>query len=178
MYKSQSNKTLALLNYFYFLFVDISPRNPSTLGSHQTIELLNQSHGNFTPARFSRSPTHCLRRFERSDCGYKGVSLCILRVVAHKLLHLFSGAVLVAHSQQGSHGAPAAWLGAKGTYLICPILRRRYLTSLSLSMSETRLKSRAAERGTLPGLSYSLNERTARIRRDLKRSRMSSSMPQ
>ena len=36
--------------------------------------------------RFSRSPTHCLRRFERSDYGYKGVSLCILRVVAHKLL--------------------------------------------------------------------------------------------
>ena len=51
--------------------------------------------------RFSRSPTHCLRRFERSDYGYKGVSLCILRVVAHKLLHLFHGAVLVAHSLWG-----------------------------------------------------------------------------
>ena len=33
----------------------------------------------------------------------------------------------------GSHGAPAVWLGAKGTYPICPILRRRYLASLSLS---------------------------------------------
>ena len=29
------------------------------------------------------------------------VSLCILRVVAHKLLHLFRGAVLVAHSLVG-----------------------------------------------------------------------------
>ena len=27
----------------------------------------------------------------------------------------------------------AAWLGAKGTYLICPMLRRRYLAPLSLS---------------------------------------------
>ncbi|WP_294664620.1 hypothetical protein [uncultured Ruminococcus sp.] len=33
------------------------------------------------------------------------------------------------------HGAPAVWLGAKGTYLICPMLRRRYLASLSLSRS-------------------------------------------
>ena len=31
------------------------------------------------------------------------------------------------------HGAPAAWLDAKGTYLICPMLRRRYLASLSFS---------------------------------------------
>lgn len=75
------------------------------------------------------------------------------------------------------HGAPAVWLGAKGTYLICPILRRRYLAPLSLSMSETRLKSQTAERGTLPGLSHTLNERTARMSFDRKRSRMSSSMP-
>jgi len=31
------------------------------------------------------------------------------------------------------HGAPAAWLDAKGTYLICPMLRRRFIASLSLS---------------------------------------------
>ena len=47
--------------------------------------MLAQPHGSFTPAWFSCSPTHCLRRFERSDCGCKGVSLCILRVVARKL---------------------------------------------------------------------------------------------
>ena len=35
----------------------------------------DQHHGTFTPAWFSRGPTHCLRRFERSDCGCKGVSL-------------------------------------------------------------------------------------------------------
>ena len=58
--------------------------------------LLAQPHGTFTPPAVCRSPTHCLRRFERSDCGYKGVSLCILRVVANKPLHLFSGAVLIA----------------------------------------------------------------------------------
>ena len=34
----------------------------------------DQHHGTFTPAWFSRGPTHCLRRFERSDCGCKGVS--------------------------------------------------------------------------------------------------------
>ena len=37
-------------------------------------------------AKFETLNTHYLRRFERSDYGYKGVSLCILRVVAHKLL--------------------------------------------------------------------------------------------
>ena len=67
--------------------------------------LLAQPHGTFTPPAVCRSPTHCLRRFERSDCGYKGVSLCILRVVANKPLHLFSGAVLIA--QLSGHENPA-----------------------------------------------------------------------
>ena len=40
----------------------------------------------------------------------------------------------------GSHGAPAVWLGAKGTYPICPILRRRYLAPLSLSRSREKLR--------------------------------------
>ena len=43
-------------------------------------------------------------------------------------------------SDGGSHGAPAVWLGAKGTYPICPILRRRYLASLSLSRSREKLR--------------------------------------
>lgn len=60
--------------------------------------LLAQSHGSCTPAAVCRSPTHCLRCSERSDYGYKGVSLCILRVVTYKLLHLFFGAVLLALS--------------------------------------------------------------------------------
>ena len=51
-----------------------------------------------------------------------------LRVVARKLPARFAASVLVARSPiGGSHGAPAVWLGAKGTYPICPILRRRYL---------------------------------------------------
>ena len=37
---------------------------------------------------------------------------------------------------EGSHGALAVWLGARGTYLICPMLRRRYLASLSLSRNK------------------------------------------
>ena len=36
-------------------------------------------------------------------------------------------------SDGGSHGAPAVRLGAKGTYPICPILRRRPPYGLSLS---------------------------------------------
>lgn len=54
--------------------------------------LLAQPHGSFTPAWFSCSPTHCLRRFERSDYGCKGVSLCILHVVACGLLYPPCGA--------------------------------------------------------------------------------------
>ena len=36
---------------------------------------LCQSHGNCTPAWFSCSRTHCVRRCERSGCGCTGVSL-------------------------------------------------------------------------------------------------------
>ena len=36
-------------------------------------------HGTSTPPTVCRSPTHGLRRFERSDCGCEGVSLsCVL----------------------------------------------------------------------------------------------------
>jgi hypothetical protein len=63
-----------------------------------------------------------------------------LRVVADKLLCLFSGVGVNRSAIRGGeippgmrHGAPAAWLDAKGTYLICPMLRRRYLASLSFS---------------------------------------------
>jgi len=48
-------------------------------------------------------------------------------VVAHKPLHLFFGAVLIARLSKKRLGAPTVWLGAKGTYPICPMLRRRYL---------------------------------------------------
>jgi len=46
-----------------------------------------------------------------------------------KPLRLFCGAVLIARLsiEKKRHGAPAVRLGAKGTYPICPILRRRYL---------------------------------------------------
>ena len=35
------------------------------------------AHGNSTPPTVCRSPTHGLRRFERSDCGCEGVSLYV-----------------------------------------------------------------------------------------------------
>mgnify|MGYP006920189758 CR=1 FL=1 len=35
--------------------------------------------------------------------------------------------------QKKGHGVPAAWLGTKGTYPICLMLRRRSIAPLSLS---------------------------------------------
>ena len=52
--------------------------------------LIAQPHGNLTPAWFSCSPTHCLRHFERSNCGCKGVSLSFLLVVAHEAAKFIS----------------------------------------------------------------------------------------
>ena len=49
---------------------------------------------------------------------------------------LLCGVVLFARSRKGSHGAPAVWLGTKGTYPICPILRRRSLAPLSFSKNK------------------------------------------
>ena len=64
----------------------------------------------------------------------------LLRVVADRLLTLFSGVGVGRSAIRGGeippelrHGAPAAWLGTKGTYPIHPILRRRYRASRSLS---------------------------------------------
>ena len=143
--------------------------------------MLAQPHGSFTPAWFSCSPTHCLRRFERSDCGCKGVSLCILRVVARKLPARFAASVFVARSPMGggSHGAPAVWLGAKGTYPICPILRRRYLASLSLSRSREKLRlyDSGGKGGAPLWFCYILNSKIALISRECRRSRISSSIP-
>ena len=145
-----------------------------------------QLHGNPTPAWFSCSPTHCLRRFERSDCGCKGVSLCILRVVARKLPARFAASVFVARSPMGgSHGAPAVWLGAKGTYPICPMLRRRYLAPLSLSRFRMALLPRQQRNGkggerkrpAAAVYSSALKVRTAIISFACSRSRMSWSTP-
>lgn len=74
--------------------------------------LLAKLHGNFTPAWFSCGPTHCLRRFERSDYGYKGVS-AFCAVVAHNAATLVSrygvgrsafpvGESVMAHPPHGS----------------------------------------------------------------------------
>lgn len=107
--------------------------------------------------------------------------LPLVRVVAHKPLHLFPGVVVVARLSpigEKRHGAPAVWLNAKRTYPICPILRRRYLASLSLSKSKQGQVNRQRKGGRCLWLSQTLNERTARIRRERKRSRISSSMPQ
>ena len=50
-----------------------------------------------------------------------------------KLLNSFYDAVFLARPYAGYLGALIARLGAERTYPICPILRRRYLASLSLS---------------------------------------------
>lgn len=78
---------------------------------------------------------------ERYPTATMAIKACLplVRVVAHKPLHLFPGVVVVARLspiEEKRHGAPAVWLNAKRTYPICPILRRRYLASLSLSKSK------------------------------------------
>lgn len=58
--------------------------------------------------------------------------LPLVRVVAHKPLHLFPGVVVVARLspiEEKRHGAPAVWLNAKGRirfalYCVAVILRR------------------------------------------------------
>ena len=70
----------------------------------------------FHPPASLPGPTHCLRRFERSDCGCKGVPI-LLRVVAHALPNAFYSGVVIARSIIGSPGAPAVRLGTEGMYL-------------------------------------------------------------
>ncbi|WP_333616612.1 hypothetical protein [Bacteroides pyogenes] len=66
------------------------------------------------------------------------------------LTHRFAASVLVARRfpiGETCHGAPAVWLGAKGTYPICPMLRRRYLASLSLSRCNSGVKATNSGKG-------------------------------
>ena len=51
----------------------------------------HSSSTGISPPSISLGPTHCLRRSERSDYGYKGVP-DLLRVVAHALPGAFCGA--------------------------------------------------------------------------------------
>jgi hypothetical protein len=61
--------------------------------------LVAQLHESLTLSAVCRNPTHCLRRFQRSDCGYKGVSLSHLYVFARKLPHLLCHLILFALSE-------------------------------------------------------------------------------
>ena len=77
------------------------------------------------PPSIPLGPTHCLRRSERSDCGYRGVP-DLLCVVAHALPGAFCGAGRIAHFTEG-HSAPAVRLGTEGMYLSAFMLRRSCL---------------------------------------------------
>ena len=83
----------------------------------------NQHHGTFTPAWFSRGPTHCLRRFERSDCGCKGVSLAYAPLIIK--LPAFRCRRFSLSRRMRGHGAPTD--AAHTECVRCPMLRRRYL---------------------------------------------------
>ena len=62
------------------------------------------------PLHSSCSPTHCLRRSERSDFDGKGVSACQY-VMARKQLRLHCGGVEIAPLFREKHrGAPAVQL--------------------------------------------------------------------
>lgn len=112
------------------------------------------------------------------------VKACLpsMRVVARKLLTCFPSRCCSLVPQWGSHGAPSVWLGAKRTYPICPILRRRYLASLSLSRNiRTTAVWNETEKGvrrSVTGCSYSaLNVRIALISFACSLWRISSSTP-
>ena len=73
-----------------------------------------------------------------------------MRVVARKPLHLLSYAVLLARLfpvGEKCHGAPAVWLGAKKTYPICPMLRRRYLAGFLCQGAGRRFRVSRARKG-------------------------------
>ena len=82
--------------------------------------------------------------------------------------------------QEKGHGVPAAWLGTKGTYPICLILRRRSIAPLSLSKSRGLFCDMERKRGKCSNtaLLYSaLNVRIALISFACSLSRISSSTP-
>jgi len=78
-----------------------------------------------------------------------GVSLCLLRCRRPQSRYACFAArcrSLGFSKEKKRHGAPAVWLGAKGTYPICPILHRRYLAGF-LCQGAFIASSRVGERG-------------------------------
>ena len=70
------------------------------------------------------SPTHCLRRSERSDFDGKGVSAC-LYVMARMQPRLHCGMVEIAPLfREKHHGAPAVRLDTDSNVSVCPIMHR------------------------------------------------------
>ena len=77
-----------------------------------------------SPLHSSCSPTHCLRRSERSDFDGKGVSACRY-VMARKQLRLHYGVVMIAPLFREKHcGAPTARLDTDSNVSVCPIMHR------------------------------------------------------
>jgi len=61
-----------------------------------------QLHGNFTPASISSSPTHSLRRFERSNHDGRGVSLSILMGYRQQSTTIALDSQIIARSKRKS----------------------------------------------------------------------------
>ena len=77
-----------------------------------------------SPLHFSCSPTHCLRRSERSDFDSKGVSACRY-VMARKQLRLHYGVVMIAPLFREKHrGAPTVRLDTDSNVSVCPMMHR------------------------------------------------------
>lgn len=75
-----------------------------------------------SPLHSSCSPTHCLRRSERSDFDGKGVSAC-LYVMARKQPRLHCGVVEIAPLFREKHrGAPAVRLDTDSNVSVCPMM--------------------------------------------------------
>lgn len=114
-----------------------------------------------------------------------GVSLCVLRCRRPQSRYACFAAWYRSLALNRGHGAPAVWLGAKGTYPICPMLRRRYLAPLSLSRFRMALLPRQQRNGkggerkrpAAAVYSSALKVRTAIISFACSRSRMSWSTP-
>ena len=105
-----------------------------------------------SPLHSSCSPTHCLRRSERSDFDGKGVSAC-LYVMAHKQPRLHCGMVMIAPLFREKHrGAPTARLDTDSNVSVCPMMHRHYPAGIFFKVHQA--ETRKGEDTFLSGSSY------------------------
>lgn len=103
---------ICLFLIFYRIINNTFPLSSGIFLSSRTVFVI--THRNLTSAWFSCNRTHCVRRFERSNCGCTGVSLSDRTGHGEE-----RGQIFLMDADSGSLAYIRSWrIGSKGSLIV------------------------------------------------------------